>query len=272
MPTSDFGSMYFFGFTIIVYLAATVLYILYAIFRNEGIGKVATWILGIGLLGQTVALVLKTAELGHAPFVTVYETLVFWSWLIALVYLLFQFRFRIRLLGAIVTPLAFLTIAAASLLPPQSKQASPLVPALQSGWLPLHIITCFIGYACFAISFALGIAYLIKRAGNPEAQLSKDRLDMIGYKSISVGFPFLTLGIITGAFWANVAWGSYWSWDPKETWSLITWFIYAIYLHLRIVAKWKGRSSAIVSIIGFAAVLFTFFGVNFLLSGLHSYQ
>jgi cytochrome c-type biogenesis protein CcsB len=272
MPTSDFGSMYFFGFTIIVYLIATVLYILYAIFRNERIGRIATWILGIGLLGQTVALILKTLELGHAPFVNVYETLVFWSWLIALVYLLFQFRFRIRLLGAIVTPLAFLTIAAASLLPPQSKQASPLVPALQSGWLPLHIVTCFVGYACFAISFAVGIVYLIKRADNPETQLSKDKLDIIGYKSVSIGFPFLTLGIITGAFWANVAWGAYWSWDPKETWSLITWFIYAIYLHLRIVAKWKGKSSAIVAIVGFAAVLFTFFGVNFVLSGLHSYQ
>ena len=266
MPTSDFGSVYFFGFTIIVYLIATVLYILYAIFRNEGVGKVATWILGIGLLIQTVALVLKTLELGHAPFVNVYGMLVFWSWLIALVYLLFQFRFRIRLLGAILTPLVFLAIASASLL---YKQPSPLVPALRSGWLQLYIVSTFIGYACFAISFAVGIAYLIKRADNPEAQLSKDRLDRIGCKSISIGFPFLTLGIIAGAFWANAAWGSYWARNPKETWSLITWFIYAIYLLLRIMAEWKGKSSAIVSIIGFAAVLFTFFGVNFLLSGLH---
>lgn len=266
------GSALFFAISLFAYLAATVFYILYAAFRKENIGKVATWVLAFGLLGQTAALILKTLEVKHAPFVTVYETLVFWSWLIALVYLILQLRFRIRVLGALVTPLAFLSIAIASLLPPEYKRAAPLVPALQSGWLPFHIATAFVGYACFAISFAVGIAYLVKRKDSPEAQLSKDRLDIIGYKSISVGFPFLTLGIISGAIWANVAWGSYWSWDPKETWSLITWFVYAIYLHLRIVAKWKGKSSAITSIIGFVAVLFTFFGVNFLLSGLHSYQ
>jgi len=95
---------------------------------------------------------------------------------------------------------------------------------------------------------------------------------MIGYKSISVGFPFLTIGIVSGSIWANIAWGSYWSWDPKETWALVTWIIYAIYLHLRIFAKWRGKSSAITSIIGFACVIFTFLGVNYLLSGLHSYS
>lgn len=271
METPDFGSATFFTISLIVYLVATVSYILYAIFKKDRIGKIATWILAVGLLGQTIALVLKTLEVEHAPLVTVYETLVFWSWLIALVYLLLQLKFRIRALGALVTPLAFLAIAVASLLPPESKQAKPLVPALQSGWLPFHIATCFIGYACFAVSFAAGIAYLIKRADNPKHLLSKDALDMIGYKSISVGFPFLTLGIISGAMWANVAWGRYWGWDPKETWSLITWFVYAIYLHLRVIAKWKGKSSAIASIVGFVAVLFTFFGVNYLLAGLHSY-
>jgi len=272
MPTSNFGSAIFFTITLIVYLAATVLYILYAVFRKEKIGKVATWVLAIGLLGQTVALVLKTLEVKRAPFVSIYETMVFWSWLIALIYLLFQLKFRIRVLGALITPLAFLAIAIASLLPSSYKEASPLVPALQSGWLPFHIATCFIAYACFAVSFAVGLAFLLKQVDKPNALLTKDNLDIIGYKSISVGFPFLTLGIISGAIWANVAWGAYWSWDPKETWSLITWFIYAIYLHLRIVAKWKGKSSAITSIVGFLAVLFTFFGVNFLLSGLHSYQ
>lgn len=257
------GSSLFFAITIVIYLAATVAYILYAIFKREIIGKVATWFLAVGLLGQTVALIVKTVEVKHAPFVTIYETLVFWSWLIVLAYFLFQFRFHIRVLGALITPLAFLAIASASLLPERFKESAPLVPALQSHWLEFHIATCFIGYACFAVSFAVGIAYLFKQT---------DKLDMIGYKAISVGFPFLTLGIISGSFWANVAWGSYWSWDPKETWSLITWFVYAIYLHLRIVTKLKGRASAITSIIGFAAVMFTFFGVNFLLSGLHSYQ
>ncbi|MBD3185083.1 c-type cytochrome biogenesis protein CcsB [Candidatus Poribacteria bacterium] len=266
------ASSILFTISLVVYLLATILYLLYAIFHKESIGKVATWILSVGIVVQTAALIIKTVQIGHAPFVTIYETLVFWSWLIAVIYLFMQIRFKIRVLGALITPLAFLAIASASLLPEQFKKSSPLVPALQSGWLPFHIATCFIGYACFAVSFAVSIAYLIKKKDNPDAMLSKERLDIIGYKSISIGFPFLTLGIISGAFWADVAWGSYWSWDPKETWSLITWFIYAIYLHLRIVAKWKGKYSAIVSIVGFLAVLFTFFGVNFLLSGLHSYQ
>jgi len=259
----------FFAITIVIYLVATISYILYAAFRNEQIGKIATWILAIGLLCQTVALILRTVEVKHAPFVTIYETMVFWSWLIALIYLIFQFKYRIRVMGAFVTPLAFLAIVIASLF---SSRTEDLVPALQSHWLEFHIATCFIGYACFAVSFAAGLVYLIKRTDKPDSMLSKDSLDMIGYKSITVGFPFLTLGIISGAIWGNVAWGRYWGWDPKETWSLITWFIYALYLHLRIVSKWKAKHCAIVSIVGLLAVIFTFFGVNFLLSGLHAYQ
>ncbi len=258
----------FFSITVVVYLIATVVYILYAIFRKETTGKIATWILAVGLVVQTIALILRMVEVKRVPFVTMYETMVFWSWLIAIIYFIFQLKYRIRVLGALITPLVFLSIAAASLF---HKEATPLVPALQSHWLEFHIATCFIGYACFGISFIVGIIYLIKRTDNPKAQLTRDKLDVIGYKAISVGFPFLTLGIISGAFWANAAWGNYWSWDPKETWSLITWFVYAIYLHLRIISKLKGRSSAITSIIGFAAVIFTFFGVNFLLAGLHSY-
>jgi cytochrome c-type biogenesis protein CcsB len=268
----DFGSVWFYTISLVAYLAATISYILYAAFRRERIGKIGTWILVVGLLSHAVALVLRTLEAKHAPFITTYETLAFFSWVIALVYLILQLKLRIRALGALITPLAFLTIAAASLLPEKIKRTTPLVPALQSHWLEFHIITCFIGYACFAVSFAVGIAYLIKRrGGNPDAALTKDKLDVIGYKAISVGFPFLTLGIISGSIWANSAWGTYWGWDPKEVWSLITWFIYAIYLHLRIVAKWKGTPAAIVSVVGFAAVLFTFLGVNYLLSGLHSY-
>jgi len=264
-------SVLFFIVSLISYFGAMVFYIIYAVFRKDQVSRIATYMLADGLLFQTIALVLRTLETGHFPFVTMYETLVFWSWLIALVYLFLQFRFRIKALGALITPLVFLAIAIASVLPSKYQKSPPLVPALQSHWLEFHIATCFIAYACFAVSFAVGIAYLIKQRSNPEDLLSKDKLDMIGYKSIGLGFPFLTLGIISGAVWANVAWGSYWSWDPKETWALITWFTYAIYLHLRIIAKWKGKASAITSIIGFACVIFTFVGVNYLLPGLHSY-
>lgn len=266
------GSSLFFFLSLVFYFFATVLYILYAVFKKEGIGKIATWTLIVGIVSQTIALILRTIENKHAPFVTTYETLVFWSWLIALVYLILQFKFHIKALGALVTPLAFLAIAAASILPSQYKESSPLVPALQSHWLEFHIITAFIGYACFAVSFAVSLAYLIKRNDKPNTLLTKEKLDNIGYKAISIGFPFLTLGIISGSIWANSAWGRYWAWDPKEVWSLITWFIYAVYLHLRIVHKWKGNPTAIASIVGFAAVIFTYAGVNFLLTGLHAYR
>lgn len=261
----------FFIISLFLYFDSTIIYILYTTIKKNIISNIATWTLSAGAIIQTVALILRTFEVGHFPFVTIYETLVFWSWLIVIIYLILQLKYRLKLLGALVTPLAFFAIAAASALSPEYKKGTPLVPALQSYWLEFHIITCFIAYACFAVSFAIGVAYLVKQRNNKDGQLPKDKLDMIGYKSISLGFPFLTLGIISGSIWANVAWGSYWSWDPKETWALITWFIYAIYLHLRIVSKWKGRSSAIVSVIGFISVIFTFLGVNFLLPGLHSY-
>ena len=177
-------------------------------------------------------------------------------------------------------PFAFLFIAYASLAPGISDRIDPLIPALQSNWLHAHVITCFISYASFALSCAMSIIYLMKlreqEKGQKETRLtalfpSLDSLDGLVYKTIAVGFPLLTLGIVTGAAWANYAWGSYWSWDPKETWSLITWFVYAIFLHARFAREWRGRRTALLSIIGFAAVIFTYFGVNYVLSGLHSY-
>jgi cytochrome c-type biogenesis protein CcsB len=160
-----------------------------------------------------------------------------------------------------------------------SDRIDPLIPALQSNWLHAHVITCFLSYASFAISFAVSIMYLIKgkrKEGEPETRLAAsfpplESLDNLVYKTIAVGFPLLTLGIVTGAAWADYAWGAYWSWDPKETWSLITWFVYAIFLHARFTREWRGRRTAILSLIGFGAVIFTYFGVNYVLSGLHSY-
>jgi cytochrome c-type biogenesis protein CcsB len=142
--------------------------------------------------------------------------------------------------------------------------------------LAIHVITCFLGYASFAVSFGISILYLIRDKKGGEKKISKwlpppSILDEINYKSIVIGFPMLTLGIVTGAAWANYAWGGYWSWDPKETWSLITWFVYAAFLHARFTRDWRGRKAAVLSIFGFAAVLFTYFGVNYLISGLHSY-
>jgi len=176
-----------------------------------------------------------------------------------------------------VTPFAFLAIALTSIIPGVESKITPLVPALQSNWLTIHVTTCFFGYASFAVSFGISILYLIREKKDVQKSVqatwlpSASTLDEINYKSIVIGFPMLTLGIITGAAWANYAWGSYWSWDPKETWSLITWFIYAASLHARFTRGWRGKKAAVLSIGGFAAVLFTYFGVNYLISGLHSY-
>jgi len=165
-----------------------------------------------------------------------------------------------------VIALAFMGYA--SLSPSVDKTIQPLIPALQSNWLHIHVLTCFLAYAAFAISFLAGLLSLFGGRGIiPPAST----LEEINYRSVMVGFPMLSAGILTGAVWAHYAWGSYWSWDPKETWSLITWIVYALFLHARFVRGWKGRRIAILSVVGFMSVIFTYFGVNFILSGLHSY-
>jgi cytochrome c-type biogenesis protein CcsB len=168
-------------------------------------------------------------------------------------------------------------MAYASLSPNISDHIQPLVPALKSNWLIAHVITCFFGYAAFAVAFGISLMYLFKQWDTQGknrllAYFPKSKvLDELNYQMVMFGFLFLSVGIITGSVWANSAWGSYWSWDPKETWSLITWFIYATLLHARMTRGWYGKRIAYLSIIGFMAVIFTYFGVNFLLSGLHSY-
>jgi cytochrome c-type biogenesis protein CcsB len=260
-----------------------VLYVSYLAFRSETLGKVATGTLLAGVLVETAALLLRWYEsyqmgIGRAPLTNLYESLVFFAWTIAIVYLLMERKFKIKTAGAFVTPFPFIIMAYASLNP---NEIQPLVPALQSNWLISHVVTCFVGYAAFAVSFGVSFLYLFKvnaenrPAKNPGGLLNylpaSDLLDEVGYKTIAIGFPLLTIGIITGAFWANVAWGTYWSWDPKETWSLIVWLIYAAYLHARITKGWRGKKAAVLSIVGFSATIFCYLGVNLILSGLHSY-
>jgi len=268
-----------------LYLFCTVLYITYLAFRSERLGRIVSLAAWASLLIQTAAILWRWVEsyrmgIGHAPLSNMYESLVFFSWCIALLYLLWERKLKSRAMGAFVMPFAFFFVAYASLAPGVSARIDPLIPALQSNWLHAHVITCFLAYASFAFSCGVSIIYLVKlnreEKGKKEGDLislfpSLDSLDALIYKTIAVGFPLLTLGIITGAAWANYAWGSYWSWDPKETWSLITWFMYALFLHARFIRGWRGKGIAILSIVGFAAVFFTYFGVNYVLSGLHSY-
>jgi len=259
-----------------IYLVSFLGYLIFATSRKGNVGTVSTVLLTIGLVLHSVGLFLRWGEThqtgyGYIPLANMYESLIFFSWTIVLIYLILEFKYHQKIIGALVTPIAFIAIALTSIIPGVEAKITPLVPALQSNWLTIHVTTCFFGYASFAVSFGISILYLIRDKTDAKWLPASPILDEINYRSIIIGFPMLTLGIVTGAAWANYAWGTYWSWDPKETWSLITWFIYAAFLHARFTRDWRGRRTAVLSIVGFIFVLFTYFGVNYLLSGLHSY-
>jgi cytochrome c-type biogenesis protein CcsB len=204
------------------------------------------------------------------------------AWALPVVGCIIQARTRSALLNAPTALLAALALAHAST---YESAIRPLMPALRSNWLTVHVFACFLGYAGLAVAFFAAIGYLIaaraavqpKTANSPEQWAGRGeggRLavlqESVG-QAVTFGFFFLTIGIVTGSVWANVAWGTYWSWDPKETWALITWLIYAFFLHGRRVQGWEGKRSAWVSVVGFASVLFTYLGVSYLMSGLHAY-
>lgn len=265
-----------------IYLGTAVLYLVGSIMGKPLWGRVATGTGLAGLSAQSVALVLRWIEsyrlgIGHAPLSNFYESLVFFSWTVMLIYLILEFRLKNKALGMFVVPIAFLSLAYASLSPDLSSRIQPLVPALQSNWLLSHVLTCFLGYAFFAVAFCLGLIHLWKEKDGDTAKqhrflggINIDDLDELIYQNTFLGLVIFSVGIITGAVWAQRAWGSYWSWDPKETWSLITWLFYAALIHSRYIRGWRGRRLALMTVIGFAAVLFTYFGVNYL-AGLHSY-
>ena len=254
------------------------------IIGKEFWGRAASFLAWAGLVAQTIALLLrwKTSYdlgIGHVPLANLYESMVFFAWAIILIYLIIEWRTKSKIIGVFVVPIAFLAMAYASIAPDINNRIEPLIPALQSNWLTSHVVTCFMGYAAFTLAFGCGLIYLLKNKEKGNVEKPSDflgklpalaTLDTLIYQSIALGFIFLTIGIMTGSIWAHYAWGSYWSWDPKETWSLITWLIYAIMLHSRYVRGWRGKRMAILAIIGFACVLFTYLGVNYL-PGLHSY-
>jgi cytochrome c-type biogenesis protein CcsB len=273
--------------TTFVYGLAAFEYLVLIIFRKPVMGPIATWTTTVGVAGNLIGVIWRWVEsyqlgMGHAPLSNMYESLVFFALTLMVLYLYVEHRYRSRVIGVFATPLAFFAMAYASFSPDVNDRIEPLIPALKSNWLIAHVITCFIGYAAFAVAFGIGLLYLIKdMGGNKDMGNGKpprlvarfpslDTLDELILQMVKFGFLFLTVGIISGSVWANSAWGRYWSWDPKETWSLITWLIYATMLHARIFLSWRGKIFAIFSIVGFLAVLFTYFGVN-LLPGLHSY-
>ena len=231
---------------------------------------------------------------GYFPLSNLYESLIFLSWAISSIHLFLENKTKSRIIGAISSPILFLISGFSSLtLPIEMQKSLPLVPSLQSNWLMMHVSMMMVSYATLIIGSLFSILYLafynfiakeskiLLQSDNNEilsltsVNSSKysllETIDTWSYRIIGLGFPFLTIGIISGAVWANEAWGSYWSWDPKETWALITWLIFAIYLHSRLLKGWQGKNAAVLGSVGFFVIWICYLGVNFLGKGLHSY-
>jgi cytochrome c-type biogenesis protein CcsB len=244
---------------------------------------------------------------GYFPLSNLYESLLFLTWTLLTIYLYLESKTKSKLIGAILIPVALLISGFANLtLSPEMQKSSPLVPALQSNWLMMHVSMMLLSYATLIMGSLLCILFLViskykdidfksindsslplynimldyyeaklLSPSNEMSELGKlkllQSLDNWSYRIIGLGFPFLTIGIISGGVWANEAWGSYWSWDPKETWALITWLVFATYLHARITKGWEGKKTAILGGLGFFVIWICYLGVNFLGKGLHSY-
>nr|YP_010537656.1 heme attachment to plastid cytochromec [Tenuicylindrus belgicus]UYC31573.1 heme attachment to plastid cytochromec [Tenuicylindrus belgicus] len=292
-----------------VLLFTTIIYWINLFFFKWG-SKLAL----VGRIGSVTAnitlffiLGLRWVIAGYFPLSNLYESLLFLTWTLLLVYLYIEFKTNNKLIGSILIPVALLINGFANLtLPIEMQKASPLVPALQSNWLMLHVSMMMFSYGTLIVGSLLSILFLVIAKGKQIDFTNLDKantsylntllayyeekstkishqftdlgklkllstIDNWSYRIIGLGFPFLTIGIIAGGVWANEAWGSYWSWDPKETWALITWIVFAAYLHSRLTKGWAGTKTAFLGSLGFFVIWICYLGVNFLGKGLHSY-
>ena len=257
-------------------LIATGGFIVFIVKQQKWMFKVSYWLLVVGFTFHTIFLGCRYYLLGAAPVLDLKSALSFFSWSIIGVYLVIQARFKLRVLGSFVAPLAAFFMVISSAVP---VTETPVKPIFKSLWLTLHVGTVFVGNALLAISCLAAIMYLIqerqikrKRFGTFYGRLpSLATLDNINYYAILYGFPFLTVGMITGSIYAQFALGVYWQWDPKEVWSLISWLAYAALIHERLAVGWQGRKAAIMSIGCFSLLIFTFLGVSLLMGGYHSF-
>ena len=255
---------------------ASAAYVVFFITRKKKVRTIARWILIASGILQTLYIISRALQTGYAPVTSQHETIAFFAWAATWAYLSFRWRYTVKNFGTFVSLLILILLVISAAV---SREAAPLVPALQSWWLPVHAGVSLVAYGFLALALCGGLMYILqekelktKNFGYFFSRLpSLDALDQLNSHCLTAGFLFLTLGIITGTIWAHQAWGTYWQWDPKETWSLITWFIYLIQVHQRITVGWRGRRAAVMAIFGFCAVLFTLWGVTFLLGGVHSY-
>jgi len=259
---------------IIFYLLSAAKYFAYLFFQKEYLHKAGFYLLIGGLLCHLAVVGYLTVQSGAIPVHNLHETLLIAGLAVVSVFLIFQVKYHLKILGIYAAPLAAIVMIAATLMPREPVQVKNI---FKSFWLVIHIVAIFIGDASFALACGVGIMYLVQenaiKTKNPgfffRRLPSLELLDATGYGCIVVGFAMLSLGLVTGFIYAKSVWGRFWSWDPKEVWSGITWLLYAALLHQRLTVGWRGRKAAVMSIIGFAVILFTFFGVNFLLQGHH---
>jgi cytochrome c-type biogenesis protein CcsB len=268
----------FFKIAIALYLAASVAYLVFLFTSSESRAPVAFWCSVLGFAAHTLSIMHRAIFSKFFPLATAFDALSLFAWLIVGLFLVMRYRDSSPIFGSIVTPLASVLMLFGSTLSYQVRE--PLVPILKSWWLPIHVTLAVVGNGIFALMAVGGLMYIIqerliktKRVGRYYRLLpSLETLDWINRRGLPLGFFFLTLGIISGALWAGSAWGSYWSWDPKETWSLITWFVYAALIHQRMALGWRGKRAAMVAILGFVLVIFTFIGVSAFLGGHHDFR
>ena len=263
-----------FIFAVVPYMLSSMGYVAYFIFQFDWLQRVGFLLILLGFVCHTLLIVYPLVQTGQFPVRNLRETLLIAGWAISGVFLMFQFRFHLKILGLYAAPFIALVMLAVSQVPDHPAEAQPI---FKSFWLISHVVAIFIGDAAFAMACGLGILYLIqenaiktKKTGFFFKRLpSLGLLDSAGYVSIVIGFTMLTLGLITGFIYAKSVWGRFWSWDPKEVWAGITWLFYAALLHERLTVGWRGRRAAIMAIAGFAVLLFTFLGVNLFLKGHH---
>ncbi len=257
------------GAIIFIYLMVFALMIIKFVIKKELSSRIFSYPIMGGFVLHTSAILMRWYEsyslgFGHVPLSNLYESLVFFSWALVLIAILIL-KQDIRIPVLTIIPVSAIMLAYAALSPGIERQIQPLIPALKSNWLSIHVITCFFGYACLAVGSVW--AFFMRR---DDLSADRGKRELIFHRCIMLGYIFFTLGILTGSIWGQAAWGRYWGWDPKETWALITWLIYTAVIHERIRGGRVTQSVAVCSYLGLASIIFTYFGVNYL-PGLHSY-
>jgi cytochrome c-type biogenesis protein CcsB len=267
---------FFLYLTLFAYFSATGLWLAYFLIQREGYYRAGIRVMAGGLVVHSLALIQRVWSLGHLPAASVGESLLLFTWVLVAAFLVVVWRYPIKVLGALVTPLAALMICGSLILPAPHGTIAPL---LKSFWLTIHICLALTGYAALALACLGGILYLIQERQIKGKQFgffyrrlpSLSQLDTLNYWCLTIGFPLLTAGIIFGSLYAQHILGRFWNWDPKEIMTIIAWLIYAVLLHERLAVGWRGRRAALLAICGFLVLIITFVGANLWLTGYHNF-